>query len=98
MTNRRLSIFDIPIQAKRSGEQIFAMVKLFRSKYSRELKHTVKDIQLRTINNLKMYYNRSRLVQVEYLWELAQKLILNIKEQLVYTLLSKGFNKMPKAD
>ena len=97
MTNRRLSIFDIPIQAKRSGEQIFAMVKLFRSKYSRELKHTVKDIQLRTINNLKMY-NRSRLVQVEYLQELAQKVILNIKEQLVYTLLSKGFNKMPKAD
>ena len=97
MTNRRLSIFDIPIQAKRSGEQIFAMVKLFRSKYSRELKHTVKDIQLRTINNLKMY-NRSRLVQVEYLQELAQKVILNIKEQLVYTLLSKGFNKMPLAD
>ena len=97
MTNRRLSIFDIPIQAKRSGEQIFAMVKLFRSKYSRELKHTVKDIQLRTINNLKMY-NRSRLVQVEYLQELAQRLIQNIKEQLVYTLLSKGFNKMPKAD
>ena len=97
MTNRRLSIFDIPIQAIRSGEQIFAMVKLFRSKYSRELKHTVKDIQLRTINNLKMY-NRSRLVQVEYLQELAQRLIQNIKVQLVYTLLSKGFNKMPKAD
>ena len=62
-----------------------------------ELKHKVKNIQLRTIHILKMN-THSRLVQVEYLQELEPKLILNIKERLVYTHSSKGFNKMPLMD